>query len=417
MRGIAASWVITGDAEVAPIERGAVVLDDAGGVVAVGEASALQREHGSARWEQTRAVLLPGLVNAHTHLELSALRGEAAGGRGFVPWVDGMLEARIRKHPEQDEEAIDAAVSELLASGTAAVGEVTNSLAAVSSLGSAPLVGRVFHEVFGMRRETGEGMIASARATRGARGDWPANLSYVLAPHTTYTLHPDVLRSVLADARAQRALTSIHLCEHAAERRYLLDGSGPFADFVRARSGGAASDWQPPGISPVHYAAKLGALAPDVLAVHLCDATPEELREVAGANARVVLCPRSNLHIQVKLPPLHAMLEAGLRPGLGTDSLASNTTLDVLEEARSLAERFPAVKPRTLLAMATSWGADALGFGRLLGKVAPGFAPGLVAFEHGSAPAPADPERFVLSRAARERTVLARPMARIPEDA
>jgi cytosine/adenosine deaminase-related metal-dependent hydrolase len=407
MRAIAASWVITGDAAQAPIAGGAVVLDGAGRIVAVGEASGLRQRFADARWEERRAVLLPGLVNAHTHLELSALRGRVPGGRGFGPWVTALMQAREAAAPEADEDAIDTAVSELLAAGTACVGEVTNTLAAVGALAGAPVLGRVFHEVFGMRRETGEVMLGMAEQRRAEIEPWPDNLSYAPTPHTAYTLHPEVLRAVVQRARAAGALSSLHLCEHAAERAFLLDGSGPFAAFLAAR-GSSPADWRPPGVDPVSYAAELSALAPDVLCVHLADARPDELDRVARAGAKVVLCPRSNLHLEVRLPPLLAMLERGIEPALGTDSLASCASLDVLEEARVLAERFPTVPARSLLAMATSFGARALGLEAQLGSLAAGKQPGVIAFAH-EGDAPADAERFLLSRRAQQREVLARP--------
>jgi cytosine/adenosine deaminase-related metal-dependent hydrolase len=405
LRGIAASWVLTGDAGAAPIAGGGVVLDADGRVVAVGEARALRGAHPSARWEDRRAVLMPGLVNAHTHLELSALRGQVAGGHGFAAWVGEMMPARERVLPEQDGEAIDLAVSELLAAGTAAVGEVSNTLAAVPALGSVPIAGRVFHEVFGMRRDTGKVMLRMAEQRRAEIAGWPANLRYAPAPHTPFTMHPDVLREVVARARVLGQRTSLHLCEHAAERAFLRDGGGPFAEFVRAR-GATALDWDPPGLDPVSYAASLGVLGPDVICVHLTDARKDEIAKVAAAGAPVVLCPRSNLHIEVKLPPLHDILAAGIRPALGTDSLASCPSLDVMDEARALAERFPSVPPRTLIAMLTSWGADVLGLGDRVGRLVAGAAPGVIAFDHDGA-APADPERYVLSRAGKRREVLA----------
>lgn len=411
MRGLAATYVVTGDAAMPPIAGGALVLDDDARIVALGPLEELSRAHPSVRFEHQRAVLLPGLVNAHVHLELSALRGQVPGGRGFTPWVADMMAARERLAPEHDIEAIDRAVSELLAFGTAAVGEVTNTLAAVPYLGATWLRGRVFHEVFGSRRASAEAMLERARAARAALTPWPRALGYALAPHTLYTLHPEVARRVLADvrsddARSSGALTALHLCEHPAERKLLLDGGGPFSAFLKER--GVAADWEPPGLDPVRYAESLGALAPDVLCVHLTEALPEELARVAAARAPVVLCPRSNLHIEVKLPPLVALLAAGIRPALGTDSLASCPSLDVLEDARALAERFSSVPARTLLAMATSYGAEALGLSSTLGTLAVGKAPGVLAFGHGAS-APADPERFLLSRTTRDRVVLAQP--------
>jgi cytosine/adenosine deaminase-related metal-dependent hydrolase len=341
------------------------------------------------------------------HLELSALRGKVSGGRGFTPWVSGLMDARERMPPEQDIDALDQGLSELLGTGTVAIGEVTNSLAAVPYLGSAPLAVRLFHEVFGSRSESARGMLALARTQKKAIANWPANVGYALAPHTLYTLHPDVVREVLAEARAHNALTSLHLCEHPAERKLLADGGGPFTELIATRSG-ITRDWTPPGTDPVRYAEQLGALAPDVLCVHLTEAQPDELALVAKAGAPVVLCPRSNLHIEVKLPPLVEMLRVGLTPALGTDSLASCPTLDVMDDARALAERFSSVAPRTLLAMATSYGARALGLEGRLGRIAEGLLPGLLAFPHG-ATTPQDPERFLLARSTRERMVLSRP--------
>jgi cytosine/adenosine deaminase-related metal-dependent hydrolase len=412
VRALEASWVVTGDAALPPIANGAVVVNALGGVLAVGPAPQLRGLFPSAQWEQHPAVLMPGLVNAHTHLELSALRGEVAGGDGFSRWVGRMVEARERVQPEHDGDALDKAVSELLAAGTAAVGEVTNTLAAVDALSGAPLLGRVFHEVFGMRKDAGEVAMRMAEEQRAALDPWPDNLSYAPAPHTPFTLHPDVFRELLRRARILGQLTTLHLCEHGAERAFLRDGGGPFAKFMGER-GSSVLDWSPPGLDPVRYAASLGAVAPDVLCVHLADARADEIAVVAEAGARVVLCPRSNLHIELKLPPLRAMLDAGLRPALGTDSLASSPTLDVIGEARALAERFPGVPARTLIAMATSWGAEALGFGAQLGTLAAGKQPGVVAFAHGAS-APSDPESFVLSKEARTRKVLVNAGTQLP---
>src|SRR5689334_10625811 len=139
----AAPWVLTGKPDAAPLRDGAVVFDADGRVLEVGARTALEPRHADARWQAERAILLPGLVNAHVHLELSALRGETRSGGGFGPWVASMMEKRDRLLPEQDAEAIDAAVSELLRSGTVAIGEVTNSLAAMPALADAPLLGCV----------------------------------------------------------------------------------------------------------------------------------------------------------------------------------------------------------------------------------------------------------------------------------
>jgi cytosine/adenosine deaminase-related metal-dependent hydrolase len=406
MRGIHGSWLIPGDGSPA-VAGGGVVLDERERVVAVGEGAALRRAHPSVRFEALSAVLMPGLVNAHTHLELSALRGLVAGGHGFVRWVDGMMSIRAVRQPEADAESIEQGVSELLAAGVVAIGEVSNRLATVPVLAALPIAGCIFHEVFGLRRDTGEVTLGMAREERAAFGPWPAQWKYSLAPHTPYTLHPETLREILALARASGGRTSLHLAEHAAERAFLEHGGGPFPEWLKTRAASEV-DWPPPQCDPVRYAEQLGALGPDVIAVHLTDARPDELALVAKAGSPVVLCPRSNLHIELKLPPLLDVLRTGLRPGLGTDSLASNASLDPLAEARALRQRFPTVPPATLLAMTTGWGADALGYGGKLGRIEVGSYPGVLAFEHGSV-APAEPERFILDNDRALRRVVSRP--------
>lgn len=409
MRGLVGSYVVFGDGATPPLCDGALALHDDGRIEAVGPAAELRARFSGLSFEQHDAVLTPGFVNAHTHLELSSLRGKVTGGRGFVPWLESLLAARGTPAPAPDPDAIDAAISELLQSGTVAVGEVTNTLASVEPLGTAPLLGRIFHEVFALGREQGRAQLRAAQAARAAIEPWPANLGYALAPHTPYTLHPEVLREMLALNAERGVRGSLHLAEHPAERSFLADGGGPFGRFVAERAPGPL-DWAPPGLGPVAYAEALGALGPQLLAVHLADAQRAELDRVAAAGAPVVLCPRSNLFIELRLPPLLDVLAAGIEPALGSDSLASAPSLDVLADARTLHERFPAVAPRTLLAMATSFGARALGLDDRLGRLAPGLAPGVVAFEL-EGQRPADPERFILSPRAKSRRVLSRPVA------
>src|SRR5262249_27541643 len=157
---------------------------------------------------------------------------------------------------------------------TAAVGEVTNTLGAVAALESAPIFGRIFHEVFALRRDAGEVMLGIAAQQRDAIAHFPRNLSYAPAPHTPYTLHPAIFQEPLRRARALGQRSSLHLCEHPAERAFLADGSGAFAEFLRARNS-TPPDWSPPGLDPIRYAHEQGALARDVLCVHLADARPD----------------------------------------------------------------------------------------------------------------------------------------------
>ena len=380
MIAIHADAVVTGDD--AALRDAAVVVDDDGRVVDVGLAGDVLPRHAGASQRRVRGVVLPGLVNAHTHVELSAMRGQVPGGGGFVPWVEHMIGVRAELGPEEDRAAIERAVDELDAAGTVAIGEVTNSLCAVGPLARRGIVGCIFHEVFGVTRDAVDRRIAElSRVLEDRVGAWPSpDLVYAATPHTLYTTHASAVHSLLGQVRERGGRASIHLAEHAAERRFLQQGDGPVAEFYARLLKLSAGDLEPPGKSPIAFADELGALAPDVLSVHLTDARPDELALVSRREAPVVFCPRSNLFIEGRLPPLLAARSAGLALALGTDSLASNSSLDVLAECRALADRFPSVPPRDLLQMATWNGARALGR-EDVGRVAPGARPGLFSID------------------------------------
>ncbi|WP_394821911.1 amidohydrolase family protein [Pendulispora albinea] len=376
-RIVHADHVLLGDS--APLRDGAVVLSPDGTVLDVGRADEIRPRHAGPPVERIEGIAFPGLINAHAHLELSALRGRVPGGRGFLPWVDALLALRLDAAPEESDEALEQAASELHAFGTAAVGEVTNSLAAVDHLLRRGIQGSIFYEIFGI----GADVVTRTEAMLAAQGErtkaWGPALTYVPTAHTLHTTRADAVRKIAQHAKHEGLRTSLHLAEHAAERRALEHGDGPVTDWLRGRVRGA-TDIVWPKQSPIAYADALGALGPHMLLVHLTDARPEELQHVAGSGAKVVLCPRSNLHIEGLLPPLLAVRAAGIEPALGTDSLASNASLDVLAEARALADRFPTVPAAELVRMATYHGAQALGRPHL-GRIARGARPGIVAVD------------------------------------
>jgi cytosine/adenosine deaminase-related metal-dependent hydrolase len=371
----------------------------------VGPAAEILPRHAGASVERVQGVVMPGLVNAHVHVELSALRGKVAGGHGFVRWVERMMGMRAAERPEDDAAAIEKAAGEMESFGTVAVGEVTNTLAAVGALARRGIGGSVFHEVFGLDKERALAKLQAMRDERATLGDELAAQDLVAAPaaHTVYTTHPDAIRAVLAEARADGLRTTVHLAEHPAERSFLEKGAGPFVDFA-TRMRFPIDRFPVPHKGPIDLADELGLLAPDVLLVHLTDARQGELDRVAASGARVVLCPRSNLYIEVKLPPLLEMLKAGIVPALGTDSLGSNASLDVLAEAKALAERFPSVDKRVLVEMATAAGARALGRPDL-GCLRRGRRPGVIAV---TGAAGDDPSSFVLRQPASSRRWIVR---------
>jgi aminodeoxyfutalosine deaminase len=391
--------LLPGDAR--PIADAAVAVDEKGTVTDVGRAPDVLLRHSGAPVTRVEGIVFPGLVNAHTHVELSPLRGKVSGGRGFVAWVDSLLSLRVEHSPEDDVDAIDAAADDLVRFATVAVGDVTNSLSAVSALARRGIAGWAFHEVFGQGREAVLDRVRGLSvelAERHAR--WPStDLEYAPAPHTLYTTHPEAVQALIDAALARGGRTTLHLAEHAGERRAIEQGDGPVVEWFERRTK-SKPDW--PKKPLLDHAASVGALREGVLLVHLTETRPDELARIADSGAAAVLCPRSNLFIETKLPPLLAVLAAGLEPALGTDSLASNTSLDVLAEAKALRDRFPSVPPWRLVEMATWNGARALGR-KDLGRIARGTRPGLYAI---SATTQDDPAAHLLGNLATPRKLL-----------
>ena len=379
---IHADGVVRGDAD--DLVDGAVVLDAAHRVLEVGPAAEVMPRHAGAVVTRVRGVIAPFLVNAHTHVELSALRGKVPGGHGFVPWVDKLVTSRPFLTEEDESEGIASGVAELSRACTSAVGEVTNGLAAARALAAEGMSVMLFHEMFGVLEEPA---VKAARDLLGAAQSWRADIAadprlrrvrHTPSPHTLYTTHASAVRILCDAARDAGARITIHLAEHPAERSAVELGSGPSVAWMQSRLKIQESALSFPKRPLFDVASDLGVLRDNTLLVHLTDARPQELARVRDCGAHPVLCPRSNLYIETRLPPLLSMLELGLEPALGTDSLASNASLDVLLEARALRDRFSGVPSWRLLRMATWNGARALDFPEL-GRIARGASPGIFA--------------------------------------
>jgi cytosine/adenosine deaminase-related metal-dependent hydrolase len=353
-----AGWVVP---VVGPPLRDGVVAVDGGRVAWIGPAG----EGPAGEDEDLGAgVLLPGFVNAHTHLELSHLAG-TVGPAPFVPWVRALIAARAGETPESVRAAARMAIASAAASGTSAVGDVSNGLQHLGDLAQSRLRAVVFHELIGWDPVRAEEALAWSRARRAELPELPG-LEVRLAAHAPYSCSPRLL-SLMAAAGGPAA---IHLAESAAESRFLADGGGEFAQFLAERGLGHVA-FAGGARSPVDHAEACGILHPGLVIAHGVQTDAADHALLAGRGVHVALCPRSNLALGNGLPPLPALLAAGVQVALGTDSLASAPSLDLLAEALELHRAFPAVEPAALVRAATLGGAAALGLADH-GRIAPG---------------------------------------------
>lgn len=389
-----AAWVLPMSSP--PLREGWV--DVRGGVVtAVGGARASAVEH-PAPSAPDRVVdlgdvaIVPAHVNAHTHLELSALRGRVPPVTVMTDWVRQLMRERPTVSPADTAGAIDAAVHELQAWGIAGVGDVTNSLAPIAHLQQSALAWVAFHEVLGFRVEDGDA------AVRQAVAQWPTTSSSPgvigLAAHAPYSTSPALIAAVgdwVAADHARR--TTIHVGESPEEVTFLRSGDGPWRTLLESL-GAWSPGWRAPGTTPAAYVESLGLLGPRTLVVHGTQFDREDVARVARSGATLVLCPRSNRWTGAGVPPVAVAHECGGAVALGTDSLASVDDLGLFGELAAARAIAPGVPARWLLRAASEGGAQALGFGHL-GTIEPGRSGRLVAIA--VPPREGDVEEYLLS--------------------
>ena len=373
-----ATWVLP---IVRPPIRDAWVLVDSGRVLAVGSgeelAHARQQRAGSAIEEVTgegSVAIMPGLVNAHAHLELSWMRGLVPPGDSMPAWARRLMSLR-RSVASEPSDPIRGAVNELRAAGTALVGDVTNTLASFDALADSPLSARIFLELLGFGVLDPEPVVREA-LTQIAALPPLAWIRATVAPHAPYSVSPALLRAV--GNAAEDGPLAIHLAESAEEVEFLAGGGGTWR--VLLEDLGVWTDtWTPPGCGPVEYLARHGLLHERLLAVHGVRLTRDEIQRLAGAGAAIVTCPRSNRWTGAGAPPVEAFYASGIRVAIGTDSLASVEDLSVFSELAHLRALAPAVPAARLLRSATIDGAEALGFGGEHGAIVPGARADLIA--------------------------------------
>ena len=350
-----------------PIVDGAVLC--AGGrIVAVGRASRLQQEFGDVDVQDCDGVLLPGLVNAHCHLELSHLDQVARplATETMCDWIAALLAERARQH---DFGAAPAAARQMLreqhAAGVALLLDIGNDESCLAGF-SLPGLERVFLlECLAPTEKAQENVLA-----RVAR--LPDDL--LTTAHALYSTRPEVLQALKERADRLGHCFSLHLAESVDEIMFLGGEKSCFTDFMAERGAGdfplPVATMRQAGVTAV--LAEMGLLAENLLCVHGVHLSEPDLVRLAQVRASICLCPGSNRFLRVGRAPLAQMLGLGLLPALGTDSITSNESLDLWQEMRIVREDHPETDPATVLAMATMAGARAMGRADDYGSLAPG---------------------------------------------
>lgn len=323
------------------------------------------------------AVIVPGLVNAHTHLELSWMAGRVPPKPSMAQWIRELMSVRAAGPDggadEVSKAALDAAIS-MVEAGTVLVGDISNSLITPGLIAASGLRGVVFHELTGFGATDVDGILQTAEARLDEHRTLP--LDFAVVAHAPYSVSPALIAAI---ARAPRtAPLAIHLGESAEEMAFIATGQGPIRRMLE-HLGVWSDSWAVPGCDPAEYVDRLGYLAPGTLVVHAVKFGSEAIARLRDRGVVVVSCPRSNTWVGSGVPPLAALYRAGVPVAFGTDSLASAPTLNMFDELAEARRIAPEVPASLLIDSATRRGAQALGLGAEYGTIEAGKRAALIA--------------------------------------
>lgn len=367
-----------------PIENGAVLVRD-GKVTAVGPVGSIT---GSAVSEPVHdlgdVVLAPGLINAHCHLEYTCLRGEVEWRGSFVEWLAQMIAAKKLHSARDYAEATARGAEQLLDFGTTTVVNIVAFPRALDELPGLPLRTIWCLELIDLfQNKTPQEILAEAEGFLDARPHLAGQ--YGFSPHAPYSASVGLYMLTARAAAARGVILTTHLAETAEEDDMFRRGTGPMYDYF-LRAGRDMSDCK--RLGPVQLLAECGVLGPNCLAVHVNCLTPADAKTIARTGTHVVHCPKSHRYFARGVPMLSALWEHGVNVCLGTDSLASNDSLNMFAEMHAFSLVYPRLPPKEILEMATRNPARALGLAGRIGEISPGAYADLIAVSCENIPDP-----------------------------
>jgi aminodeoxyfutalosine deaminase len=360
----------------APLENGALLVER-GRIIAVGAYTELR--HAAAELiDFGDALILPPLVNAHTHLELThfpvwaAAQGVDTGPAPFIDWLQRLIRVKRRVDPESLLPSLRDGIELSLSAGTGAVGDILSNYTARQGYQGSALRGRLFLETIGLDPLRIRQLLLEI-GTITAEGRC-GHLDLGISPHSPYTLTGQLLEEIFTFADRHHLPAAIHLAESPAEVSFLRESRGELAEVFYPFLGWQGQLPSPARLSPTAYLARCHGLDASNLLVHGVQVAAADAALIAESGATVVLCPRSNAHLQVGRAPVELYRTAGVPLALGTDSLSSSDSLSIWDEMAFARQCFEGqISCRQLLEAATINGAAALGLDREMGVLAAGW--------------------------------------------
>jgi cytosine/adenosine deaminase-related metal-dependent hydrolase len=370
----AARWIATGAGQL--LRDHALLVNDDGRIERIAPRTSFETAD-TRVYDLGEAVILPGLINVHAHPELSAFRG-LLDDLPFHQWIPTLMRCKREAQltaADYETSALWTCVESLRA-GITCMGATEDSGAAVSALNASGMRGVVFLETFGPSPADADASMQALRDKIALHSPHASERVRVgVSPHAPYSVSDELFARVAAYARAENLPLATHAAEAVAEEELVREGEGPFAAGLRARGIAVA----PRGASTIDVLARAGVLDCAPLVIHGIRLSADDIRALAAAGATIAHCPIANARLGHGIAPIVEAMEAGIQVALGTDSVASNNRLDLLEEAhvaqamqRARLQSHSALPGSELLRMITVSGARALGMADRTGTLEAG---------------------------------------------
>ncbi len=370
-----------------PVKNGIVTAGDDGSILQVSE-----QDGGDC--ERFSGVICPGFVNTHCHLELSYLKGKISERKGLPGFISEFVSQRGRSTPGEIKKAITAAEDEMLRNGIVATGDISNTDHSFEQKEKENIRYHTFVEIFDLDRQKAEESFQAGKMLR-EKIKGPASI----VPHAPYTVSKKLF--TLIDKEGQE-LISIHNQETGSEDEFFLSGTGVLAD--RMRKSGIKVEEKVTGENSLASTLRNFSSTSKILLVHNTYTSKKDM-QLLTANRKLptlffATCPNANLYIEDKLPDYNSFIGANAKMTIGTDSCASNWSLSILDEMKTIQKHFPHISLETLFTWATRNGAECLGFQKELGTIEAGKRPGLVLVDN------IDPGNMKLAERASARRII-----------
>jgi aminodeoxyfutalosine deaminase len=374
VRKIAANYIVTGNKP--PLKYGILICENDGTVVEVIDTGG--KLHEQAGLEYYSGILVPGFVNAHCHLELSHLKGKIPPQKGLPGFLGEIY--KLRNAPlEIMEAAARKADFEMKSSGIAAVGDVSNSEISLQIKKQSTLRYHTFSEAFGFLPSRAEKALLLAEGVQHLFLN--AGLPSSVTPHSVYAVSEPLFQMIAEKTLIEESILSLHYLESKAEEELVREGTGPLADHYSNNLLFDVSQRRPMNKNSLDYILQLIPSANQLMLVHNTFISEHEVglihKNRESDNTFFVICPNSNLFIENRLPPVMLLRDEHLNICIGTDSLASNNQLSVLQEMITLQQHFPHIKLEELIQWGCLNGAKALKIDDRFGSFEKGKTPGI----------------------------------------